>query len=57
VDVPDAFFAHLRALFSQREIVELTANIAHENYNAKFNRPLRVAANNFCEIPPVGDRR
>ncbi|HYT77125.1 MAG TPA: hypothetical protein VEL79_20380 [Vicinamibacterales bacterium] len=57
MDVPDAFFAHLRALFSQREIVELTANIAHENYNAKFNRPLRVAANNFCEIPPVGDRR
>jgi alkylhydroperoxidase family enzyme len=51
VDVPDAFFARLRALFSEREIVELTANIAHENYNAKFNRPLRVAANDFCEIP------
>jgi hypothetical protein len=38
---PDAFFAQLRAPFSEREIVELTANIAHENYNAKFNRPLR----------------
>src|SRR5215831_10978631 len=51
VDVPDAFFERLRAQFSDREIVELTANIAHENYNAKFNRPLRVAANGFCDIP------
>ncbi|MBA3269561.1 MAG: hypothetical protein H0T71_03550 [Acidobacteria bacterium] len=51
VDVPDDFFARLQQLFSEREIVELTAHIAHENYNAKFNRPLRVAANNFCTIP------
>jgi alkylhydroperoxidase family enzyme len=51
VDVPDAFFAHLQRLFSEREIVELTAHIAHENYNAKSNRPLRVEANNFCEMP------
>jgi len=50
VDVPDAFFEQLRQAFSEREIVELTAHIAHENYNAKFNRPLRVAANNFCDI-------
>src|SRR5262245_43298480 len=51
VDVPDEFFARLRGLFSEREIVELTAHIAHENYNAKSNRPLRVEANDFCEIP------
>ena len=51
VDVPDAFFAELAAAFSEREIVELTATIAHENYNSKFNRPLRVEANNFCAIP------
>lgn len=51
VDVPDEFFGRLRAQFSEREIVELTANIAHENYNAKFNRPLRVAANDFCDDP------
>jgi alkylhydroperoxidase family enzyme len=51
VDVPDEFFATLRRLFSEREIVELTAHIAHENYNAKSNRPLRVEANNFCEMP------
>lgn len=51
VDVPDEFFAKLQRLFSEQEIVELTAHIAHENYNAKSNRPLRVAANNFCDVP------
>ena len=51
VDVPDDFFARLAAEFSEREIVELTATIAHENYNSKFNRPLRIEANNFCQIP------
>jgi len=51
VDVPDEFFAHLQRLFSEREIVELTAHIAHENYNAKSNRALRVEANNFCDVP------
>jgi alkylhydroperoxidase family enzyme len=51
VDVPDDFFARLRTLFSEREIVELTGHIAHENYNAKSNRPLRVEANDFCRLP------
>jgi alkylhydroperoxidase family enzyme len=51
VDVPDVFYANLQRLFSEREIVELTAHIAHENYNAKSNRPLRIEANNFCEMP------
>jgi alkylhydroperoxidase family enzyme len=51
VDVPDDFFTDVTRLFSEREIVELTAHIAHENYNAKSNRPLRVDANNLCEIP------
>ena len=50
VDVPDDFFGRLREKFSEREIVELTAHIAHENYNSKFNRPLRIEANHFCEI-------
>jgi len=51
VDVPANFSQGCSALFSEREIVELTTHIAHENYNAKSNRPLRVEANNFCEIP------
>ena len=51
VDVPDEFFTELANQFSEREIVELTSQIAHENYNAKLNRPLRVEANNLCQIP------
>jgi alkylhydroperoxidase family enzyme len=51
VDVPDAFFAQLQAEFSEREIVELTAQIAQENGNAKTSRPLRVEANGFCTLP------
>src|SRR5262249_61159600 len=51
VDVPDEFFEKLQRLFSEREMVELTAHSAQANYNAKSNRPLRVEANNFCEIP------
>jgi alkylhydroperoxidase family enzyme len=51
VDVPDAFFEQLQAEFSEREIVELTAQIAQENGNAKTSRPLRVESNNFCTLP------
>jgi len=51
VDVSDELFAKLSAAFSEREIVELTATIAHENYNSKFNRPLRIESNNFCALP------
>jgi hypothetical protein len=39
VDAPDDFFSELRQHFSEREIVELTAHITHENYNAKMNSP------------------
>jgi alkylhydroperoxidase family enzyme len=56
VDVPDEFFARLRSLFSEREIVELTGHIAHENYNAKSNRPFRVEPNNLCEICLSGQK-
>jgi alkylhydroperoxidase family enzyme len=56
VDVPDEFFARLRSLFSEREIVELTGHIAHENYNAKSNRPIRVEPNNLCEICLSGQK-
>ncbi len=51
VDVPDDFFERLKEVFSEREIVELTSQIAQENYNAKSNRPLRVESNDFCTIP------
>ena len=52
VEVSDEFFALLQQHFDEREIVELTSFIAHENYNARMNRPLRVEANGLCELPP-----
>jgi alkylhydroperoxidase family enzyme len=51
VDVPDAFFERLRASFGEREIVELSAAIAHESFNSKFNRALRIESNEFCSLP------
>src|SRR4029453_19619523 len=51
VDVPDDFFALLLQRFSERDIVEMTAHIALENYNAKSNRPPPVAATNSCRTP------
>jgi alkylhydroperoxidase family enzyme len=41
-DVSEDLFARLRKVFSEDEIVELTASIAWENSSSKFNRALRV---------------
>ena len=50
VDVPDEFFATpAAALLGTRD--RRAAHIAHKNCHAKSNSPLRVEANNFCEIP------
>jgi len=41
-EVSDEFFEKLKELFSEDELVELTATIAWENCSSKFNRALRV---------------
>jgi alkylhydroperoxidase family enzyme len=41
-DVSDEMFARLREVYSDDELVELTAIIAWENSSSKFNRALRV---------------
>jgi alkylhydroperoxidase family enzyme len=43
-DVSDELFARLREFYNDDEIVELTAVIAWENSSSKFNRALRVPA-------------
>lgn len=43
-DVDDELFALVQAEFDQDQIVELTATIAWENSSSKFNRALRVPA-------------
>lgn len=55
-DVSDELFACLRNRFSERELVELTAAIAWENYRARFNRTFAVESEDFskgkfCPLP------
>jgi alkylhydroperoxidase family enzyme len=49
VDVPAALFEKLRARFDERQLVELTAAIAWENYRARFNHALDIPSQGFSE--------
>lgn len=49
--VDDAFFARLKAHYSEAQIVELTAAIALENFRSKLNPALGVEAQGFCVMP------
>ncbi len=55
-EVDDGLFAALRERFSERELVELSAAIAWENYRARFNRTFAVESEGFsqgkfCPLP------
>ncbi|MGC1106618.1 MAG: hypothetical protein WA876_08775 [Candidatus Acidiferrales bacterium] len=55
-DVSEELFAALRRDFSERQLVELTAAIAWENYRARFNRMFAIEAEGFshgkfCPLP------
>ena len=47
--VPDALFENLRAELDERQLVELTAAIAWENFGARFNRALDIRAQDFSQ--------
>ena len=49
--VDDEFFARLKRVFTEAQIVELTAAVALENFRSKFNPTLGVEAQGFCLIP------
>ena len=54
--VPDELFAALREHFSERQLVELTAAIAIENYRARFNWAFGIEPQGFvkggaCALP------
>ncbi len=51
-DVSEAQFADLRRHFTEREIVELTAQAAFENFRARFNRSLRIEADGLATRRP-----
>ena len=49
--VDDELFARLKRVFTEAQIVELTAAAALENFRSKFNPTLGVEAQGFCLIP------
>ena len=49
VEVSDALFAKLRQQFTPAQLVELTVNIAWENYRARFDHAFGVEAEGFSE--------
>lgn len=52
-DVSDELFGRLRAIFSEDELVELTATIAWENCSSKFNRALRIDSAELWKRAPA----
>jgi len=59
VDVSDALVAELGKLFDEGQIVELTAEIAWDNWRARFNHALGIEAHGFSEgaYCPIPERR
>ena len=49
--VDDDLFDRVKKYFSERQIVELTAAIALENFRSKFNPALGIEAQGFCLLP------
>ena len=45
--VSDQMFGRLKNYFDEKQIVELTASIAFENYRARFNHALGIESDNF----------
>lgn len=49
VKVSDEMFSRLKQYFDEKQIVELTASIAFENYRARFNHALGIGSDNFYQ--------
>lgn len=56
VQVPDAVFAELRNMFSEREIVEITATISAYNCVSRFLVALDVGERNAQTGPKEGGK-
>jgi hypothetical protein len=55
VHVPDALFGALKALYTDRQLLEVTAAIAWENFQARVNHALDLqaegVASRVCLVP------
>ncbi len=54
--VNDELYARLKSELDDRQMVELSATIAWENYRARFNKSFQIPAqgfseNSFCVVP------
>ena len=49
VDVDDALFNQLKNHFSEKQLVELTATIAYENFRARMNHAFGIESAGFVE--------
>ena len=49
--VDDELFVRLKRHYTEKQIVELSAAIALENFRSKLNPALGVEAQGFCLIP------
>lgn len=56
--VPDVLITELGKHFDERQMVELTASIAWENWRARFNHALGIEAQGFSEgaFCPIPER-
>ena len=51
-NVSDELFAEVRSHFSEEAMIELAADIAQENYRARWNRVFDVGSDElYCVIP------
>ena len=58
VEVSDALYAELRSHFPEEQLIELAADIAQENYRARWNRVFDVGSDAlYCVVPNTTERR
>jgi alkylhydroperoxidase family enzyme len=51
VEVSDALFQRLQAVYDEAQLVELAATAALENFRARFNRVFRIEPNSlYCPV-------
>src|SRR5438309_2250355 len=51
-NVDAALFVELQKHYSEEQLIELAAAVAHENFRARFNRAFDVGSDElFCPVP------
>jgi alkylhydroperoxidase family enzyme len=48
-DVPESLYSEIRKVIGDDALVELAAEIAWENYRARFDRTFEVGSQGYCE--------